>query len=225
MKISGFVYLILITTIINLSFSEANNYCKIKCRSGIHTLCKFGISTKPNCGKNVVKGSGLTKAEKLEILKQHNEFRQKVARGLETRGKPGPQPPAKSMNTLVWNDELAQIAQVWASQCKYGHDDCRNTAKYSVGQNIAQQSTTAASFGSVSNMVQMWADEVKNYQYGSTKNKLIEVGHYTQMVWAKTKEIGCGSIKYIENGWHRHYLVCNYGPAGNIGNEPIYEKK
>lgn len=56
---------------------------------------------KPNCGGNVVKAYGLTNDEKNEILKRHNDFRQKVAKGLETRGKPGPQPPAKNMNVLV----------------------------------------------------------------------------------------------------------------------------
>lgn len=45
------------------------------------------------------------------------------------------------------------------------------------------------------------------------------------MVWGKTKEIGCGSVKYIENNWHTHYLVCNYGPAGNYMDQPIYERK
>nr|P10736.1 RecName: Full=Venom allergen 5.01; AltName: Full=Allergen Dol m V-A; AltName: Full=Antigen 5 form 2; Short=Ag5-2; AltName: Full=Cysteine-rich venom protein; Short=CRVP; AltName: Allergen=Dol m 5.01; Flags: Precursor [Dolichovespula maculata]AAA28301.1 antigen 5 precursor [Dolichovespula maculata] len=227
MEIGGLVYLILIITIINLSFGETNNYCKIKCRKGIHTLCKFGTSMKPNCGRNVVKAYGLTNDEKNEILKRHNDFRQNVAKGLETRGKPGPQPPAKNMNVLVWNDELAKIAQTWANQCDFNHDDCRNTAKYQVGQNIAISSTTATQFDRPSKLIKQWEDEVTefNYKVGLQNSNFRKVGHYTQMVWGKTKEIGCGSIKYIEDNWYTHYLVCNYGPGGNDFNQPIYERK
>nr|P35787.1 RecName: Full=Venom allergen 5; AltName: Full=Allergen Ves vi V; AltName: Full=Antigen 5; Short=Ag5; AltName: Full=Cysteine-rich venom protein; Short=CRVP; AltName: Allergen=Ves vi 5 [Vespula vidua] len=204
------------------------NYCKIKClKGGVHTACKYGTSTKPNCGKMVVKAYGLTEAEKQEILKVHNDFRQKVAKGLETRGNPGPQPPAKNMNNLVWNDELANIAQVWASQCNYGHDTCKDTEKYPVGQNIAKRSTTAALFDSPGKLVKMWENEVKDFNPNIewSKNNLKKTGHYTQMVWAKTKEIGCGSVKYVKDEWYTHYLVCNYGPSGNFRNEKLYEKK
>lgn len=56
-------------------------------------------------------------------------------------------------------------------------------------------------------------------------SNLLNIGHYTQMVWGKTKEIGCGSIKYVDGKWYTHYLVCNYGPAGNDFTQPIYERK
>lgn len=45
------------------------------------------------------------------------------------------------------------------------------------------------------------------------------------MVWAKTTKIGCGLIKYREDGDFVTYLVCNYGEAGNVEDEPLYEKK
>nr|Q2L6Z1.1 RecName: Full=Venom allergen 5; AltName: Full=Antigen 5; AltName: Full=Cysteine-rich venom protein; Short=CRVP; Flags: Precursor [Vespula maculifrons]ABC73068.1 venom allergen 5 [Vespula maculifrons] len=227
MEISGLVYLIIIVTIIDLPYGKANNYCKIKClKGGVHTACKYG-SLKPNCGNKVVVSYGLTKQEKQDILKEHNDFRQKVARGLETRGNPGPQPPAKNMKNLVWNDELAYVAQVWANQCQYGHDTCRDVAKYQVGQNVALTGSTAAKYENPVNLVKMWENEVKDYNPKKkfSENNFIKIGHYTQMVWANTKEIGCGSMKYTENKWHYHYLVCNYGPSGNFGNEELYQTK
>lgn len=48
---------------------------------------------------------------------------------------------------------------------------------------------------------------------------------FAQMVWAKTRYVGCGYItcrKPINDTFH---LVCNYGPAGNINGEPIYKVK
>nr|Q7Z156.2 RecName: Full=Venom allergen 5; AltName: Full=Allergen Pol s V; AltName: Full=Antigen 5; Short=Ag5; AltName: Full=Cysteine-rich venom protein; Short=CRVP; AltName: Allergen=Pol s 5 [Polybia scutellaris rioplatensis] len=207
-----------------------NKYCNIKCSKVAHTVCQYGESTKPsskNCNKVSITSVGVTEEEKKLIVDEHNRFRQKVAQGLETRGNPGPQPAASDMNNLVWNDELAYIAQVWANQCQFFvHDKCRNTAQYQVGQNIAYSASTAAYPGIVS-LIVLWENEVKdfNYSQGITKENFAKVGHYTQVVWAKTKEVGCGSIKYIEKGMKSHYLVCNYGPAGNYMGQPIYTKK
>jgi len=54
------------------------------------------------------------------MLDKHNALRRKVARG-EQSG----QPAAANMRQLVWNDELAAIAQRWADQCM---DDCPASA-------------------------------------------------------------------------------------------------
>lgn len=54
-------------------------------------------------------------------------------------------------------------------------------------------------------------------------------GHYTQLVWAKTFTIGCGYIKYREHHEEKEgimkRLVCNYGPAGNVFDQPVYAIK
>ena len=40
-----------------------------------------------------------------------------VAKGEETLGFPGPQPPATDMYELKWDRELAIVAQRWVDQC------------------------------------------------------------------------------------------------------------
>lgn len=60
------------------------------------TLQGFGAS----CGGNVL-SSGVSDAEKAEIIKLHNEYRQKLANGQEKRGRPGPQPQAADMEQMV----------------------------------------------------------------------------------------------------------------------------
>ena len=57
---------------------------------------------------------------KLQVLKdsivsKHNELRSKVANGQEDRGVDGTQPKAANMMELVWNDELAEVAQRYHS--------------------------------------------------------------------------------------------------------------
>ncbi len=58
-------------------------------------------------------------------------------------------------------------------------------------------------------------------------------GHYTQLAWADTKEIGCGFVQfpYKKHFWssttYKEVLICNYGPAGNVddpyGNVSMYK--
>merc|ERR1712060_893353 len=61
------------------------------------------------CGYEL-KFTGLDEATKKTLLDKHNELRQKVASGGEA-GQPG----ATNMRKLVWDDELATIAQRWTS--------------------------------------------------------------------------------------------------------------
>ncbi|XP_045605492.1 venom allergen 5.01 [Procambarus clarkii] len=177
----------------------------------------------------------LTKEEKEEVLFLHNTLRAKVARGEETRGSPGPQPPAANMRQVVWNDELADVAQAWAAQCPRGHDASKErnicSRDYFVGQNIhyywGYDEDSDWSRG-----INEWYDEVADmpssyvaaFQLHPTK----KIGHYTQVVWAETSEVGCGLVYYEAELKGKVYpeskiYVCNYGEAGNIRKWPIYE--
>ena len=40
-----------------------------------------------------------------------------------------------------------------------------------------------------------------------------QCGHYTQLVWARTKDVGCGMAVCPSRG---QVWVCNYRPAGNV---------
>nr|CAD7575025.1 unnamed protein product [Timema californicum] len=101
-----------------------SSYCQL-CPD--HTLCLYR-GTSSSC--NTVIRRQLTNAEKGALVNIHNTYRSKVARGLETRGLPGPQPSASNMRMMNWNNELATIAQTWANQCAFGHDTCRKTCEY-----------------------------------------------------------------------------------------------
>jgi len=226
-----------------------------------HTLCKYCGVDKEKCGKALESGPVKGKLRE-RILDEHNEMRRKVAKGEEDRGLGGGQPTATNMNKLKWNDELAKVAQRWAEQCTGGHDDERGTKKYqTVGQNMAWEWRCDYPPFEIDplNGIKGWYEEVKDFPTsqvsawvaGMANGKII--GHYTQMVWAKTKEIGCGYIMVpcktdgctfrddIPDGisvisgasstWLKNkqceyrqiFVVCNYGPTGNYIGQPIYK--
>jgi pathogenesis-related protein 1 len=68
-------------------------------------------------------------------------------------------------------------------------------------------------------VVNSWAGERKDYTYSTNSCARGKVcGHYTQVVWSKTTEIGCGKAVCFDKS---QVWVCNYKPPGNIiGQKP-----
>jgi len=66
-----------------------------------------------------------------------------------------------------------------------------------------------------------WYNEIKDYKYSKVKSNRIgpKTGHYTQMVWKDTKEVGIASA-FSKNG--KVYVVARYYPAGNYLGEYPY---
>lgn len=83
------------------------------------------MSTRLNvCLLTVFAGTGVSQAEKYQILESHNRLRQSVAQGQVAN-----QPGAQNMQEMVWDDELAAKAQQWANQCTFEHDPSRYLGK------------------------------------------------------------------------------------------------
>ena len=218
----GIVIVIAFAVITSSAIDCSNDDCR---KSGQqHTMCKYPTSRPAAaCGK--VLAVGFTEEERNEILEAHNTRRSFVANGFEKRGNPGPQPPAANMQLLVWDNELAEIAQRWAIQCVYSYDGCRHVDRFPVGQNGLGVRTTGNLTTKPSEIVEYWYDEVQNMDRNQvprlTNNKGVD--DYIQLVWAKTNRVGCGQIRYQSDEWKNYWVVCNYGTKGNIINEPVYE--
>lgn len=176
----------------------------------------------------------LTEQEKATLLDAHNGLRSDVA----LNGAYG-QPTATNMTRLVWNETLAQTAQDYADQCIWGHNGNRN-AEYQalggthgyIGENISVISVLNRS-SAINHANQGWGpDEAVGYTFGTLNGTasctVNSCGHYTQIVWANTREVGCG-VATCPNGltnltWPTGTLVvCNYGPGGNYVGQTPYE--
>jgi len=163
------------------------------------------------------------------ILDLHNDLRRKVAKGQESRGKYGRgQPGAANMKKLVWNHDLADSAQKLVDQCVYRHD----RSGQNIGLNGKSQPITQDDIkGLIKERIYSWYNEVKDFDpnhispYKYTKTP--KIGHYTQMVWADTEEIGCAISHYKGTRWAdtpwETFMVCNYAVKGNIEGGTMYK--
>ena len=157
------------------------------------------------------------------LLEAHNRYRAEVG-----------VPP------LTWSPTLAAGAQAWADALVFEH-----SSGSGVGENLAVDVGSDASLSSILGLVDNWAVEKNNnyipgIPFSEARNQASGViGHYTQMVWRETTEVGCG----VARGVHRdgnggvlfpsfvdqagnpvpgNYLVCRYSPQGNILNQVPY---
>nr|XP_023015804.1 venom allergen 3-like isoform X2 [Leptinotarsa decemlineata] len=224
----------LIQLIIVFQVASATDYCKI-CENGTHTMCLFNEGPGPNCLD--YKKIEITDQMKKSIVDIHNDIRNHVASGRETRGRLGGQPPAADMSQLVWDEELSLMAQRWADQCvninaTFQHDFCRKTDRFDVGQNILTAVTINSNLPEIANLILSWYKQVSDvipsdikYFSGIRRGQLV-IGQYTQLVWAKTEYVGCALSVFKEsknNKVYNHRFICNYGPAGNVIGAPIYQ--
>ena len=119
---------------------------------------------------------------------------------------------------LVWSNSLAAGAQTWAQNLattgNFAHDP--NIPK-GVGENIAGFFPSSG----VGQGQSLWVNEKKDWHGGVlTPENWSQTGHYTQMVWKNTQEVGCGTGSGA--GHPFNILVCRYSPAGNfMGQAPF----
>ena len=137
-----------------------------------------------------------------EALDAHNRYRAEVG-----------VPPLK------WSDTLSNSSQQWADQLAatgtFQHSNAQG-----VGENIWMGTSNRYS---ITSMVDSWGSEKQFFTPGifpdvSTTGNWSDVGHYTQMIWRDTTEVGCA----VATGANNDYFVCQYSPAGNFQGQAVY---
>jgi len=123
---------------------------------------------------------------------------------------------------LKWSVKLAAEAKGWADQlAREGWMRHASQAEArGAGENLWMGS---AGFYRPEAMVGSFVEERQHYQHGafprvSRTGRWEDVGHYTQVVWRDTREVGCA----IARNGRDEFLVCRYWPAGNwMGEVPF----
>lgn len=132
---------------------------------------------------------------------------------------------------VQYNTTLANAAKSYAERCVWEHSG-RNERSAgsgfgSVGENLAYTSQRLADYGGVQRAVEAWVEERYDWDFGMVigDGNFAAYGHYTQVVWSSTTDIGCGAA-YCDNiqgiGRGGTMIVCRYGPAGNYRGRAPY---
>ena len=127
---------------------------------------------------------------------------------------------------LRWSDTLAEYAQNRAN--RLARNNCRlyHGPAGEYGENLYWASSVQWSNGkkevqtiSARHVAESWEQEAADYDHQAKRcRKSAVCGHYTQMIWRNSKEIGCGMAVCDDKG---QIWVCNYYPPGNfIGQSP-----
>ncbi|KAH6932235.1 hypothetical protein HPB50_003759 [Hyalomma asiaticum] len=223
----------LLTVALWLSSSVAPSFQE--CRPEYKKLRPTHTACQPANKQCTVRKKGVSRAERGLILKAHNYYRSMVA-----TGKLDGFPPAANILHLLWNDELASVAQAKAEQCTDGRGTLRHDAPEdrfiaefnNTGQNLAFRRSSMPFNGTDwPAQIKAWFDGYIHYSPSDVNSfeaaTDISAGHFTQIVWATVRYVGCGYVDYTVAGVtvmpHMQLYVCNYAGAGNVLTFPVYQ--
>lgn len=140
-------------------------------------------------------GGNSAPAAAQEFLRIHNDARARVG-----------------VAPLRWSGELARYAQQWADQLATSGQFKHRPPGSGYGENLFGGSV---GYGPA-DAARHWLEEKNAYSGGPiTPQNFNTVGHYTQMVWSRTTEVGYG----IATGSNGVVVVANYAPAGNLSGQ------
>jgi pathogenesis-related protein 1 len=116
---------------------------------------------------------------------------------------------------LTWNEEIALYAEEWALQLAEEDNSIHHRSEDNYGENISWISSMP---DDISEGVAMWNEEKVYFKYKPIGNDWAKSGHYTQVIWKNTTQVGCGCAVSKSGAF---FFVCNYDPPGNyIGQKP-----
>lgn len=128
------------------------------------------------------------------------------------------------LRPMRWSPALARDAAAYAAEMAatgvFEHAEETGTEANPQGENLWMGTRRAYSY---EDMVGDWVAEKRWFRRGafpniSTTPRWEDVGHYTQIIWHDTTEVGCALAD--DGEWD--YLVCRYARAGNWeGEDPL----
>ncbi len=141
----------------------------------------------------------------LRLLEEHNDARDHVG-----------------VPRLEWSNRLASQAQDWAEELARRGQMEHSTHEGSAGAGENLWMGTAGRYGP-DMMIAGFVQERQFFRPGtfphvSTTGRWNDVGHYTQVIWRETQEVGCA----VARGGENDFLVCRYWPAGNVYDRPVF---
>lgn len=107
---------------------------------------------------------------------------------------------------LSWNDTLAEYSKKWADACIWKHSvrytnpqplSTIHVNEYHanlISQRSPYGENLAYGYANASAAVIAWGDEGAMYNFGKPTGFTEETGHFTQLVWKATTQVGCAAV-------------------------------
>lgn len=172
-------------------------------------VCVFPFMVSGKDGKSYL--LPINDEVKVKIVALHNKYRTEVR-----------VPPVK------WSDIVQKSAEGWALHLaedeglRLVHASSKNLYGENLSGGPGVWSTDRGAYTALEFAVVSFGNEKKYYRDipVSVDSNFYKYGHYTQIVWRTTTEIGCavGKRKDIPG----YVVVCRYNPAGNIVGQKAY---
>lgn len=235
---SGYaLFAVIIVLLFGFSFGKSKDYCSSTYKSlcehkGDHVGCRpKDFSDYSSCSGKHPKIIKMTSKYKKQIMKLHNQLRDKLASG-KMSSTYGTFPSAMNMSELKWDSESAKLAEYNVKQCTMEHDRCRSTSKFKdAGQNIYYSSWSAKRSKDktklIGEAIQAWWDEHKDFYINEVEKfegQSRGVLHFTAMAVDYQTHVGCAISEYDYAGTGDTFLMtCNYSSWTWLS-QPIYQK-
>ncbi len=172
---------------------------------GMDTISPTGPATKTHTGiRNAVEKDAME-----GMTETHNRVRARLG-----------------LPSLHWSGKLAAIARKRAVNLAVNNNCTMRHTKSELGENLFWASAVKWSDGrretqkiTAQHVAEAWAAESADYDYSTnTCRPGAMCGHYTQMVWKNSRELGCGMAVCPDKA---QIWVCVYSPPGNyVGQRP-----
>lgn len=134
----------------------------------------------------------------VEVIKSHNKYRRQ-----------------HNVPALRYSKELSALAQRWADNLSSINVLIHSNDIYKgekLGENVARVWRSIGAEHTGHEVTDEWYNEGRKYDFELSRFTT-GVGHFTQVVWKDSKEIGVGKSTTRDGVI---FVVCNYYPSGNV---------
>ncbi|XP_072049246.1 Golgi-associated plant pathogenesis-related protein 1-like isoform X7 [Amphiura filiformis] len=124
---------------------------------------------------------------------------------------------------VKYDKSLERVAKANV-QMNVNQGGMQHTSNAKYGENLWAMWGGGFGLGAITGQdpVKAWYDEMTNpgYNFNTPTMFSYGTGHFTQVVWAATKKIGCWTAEHPFQGMTRVFTACEYDPPGNMNMRP-----